>query len=183
MEEELDTKRTANNFNSASISLNREWYAVYTVVRHEKAVNSVLVQKNIETFLPLREVLSRWKDRKKKVYLPLFPGYLFVNIRLDEILEVLNRRSVVRILGVKGVPIPVPVEQIDSIRVLLESKIRFDPCPYFGERKEVIVVNGPLQGVRGKIAEVRGNYRLILSVDLIQRSVSLEIDVKDVELA
>jgi transcription antitermination factor NusG len=155
---------------------------VYTVVRHEKAVNSALAEKDIETFLPIREVLSRWKDRKKRIQIPLFPGYLFVNIDLKEMWDVLNRRSVVRILGVKGIPIPVPVEQINAIRRLLESNLRYDPYPYFAEGKEVIVVNGPLQGVKGKILEVRGNYRLVLSVDLIQRSVSLEIDIKEVEL-
>ena len=171
-----------NNFNPFSTSSSKEWYAVYTVVRHEKAVNSALSKKDIETFLPLREVLSRWKDRKKRIEIPLFPGYLFVNIYLKDMLNVLNRRSVVRILGVKGIPIRVPVEQINAIKSLLKSNLRYDPYPYFVEGKEVIVVNGPLQGVRGKILEIRGNYRLILSVDLIQRSVSLEIDIKDVEL-
>jgi transcription antitermination factor NusG len=171
-----------SNFNPFSNTSGKEWYAVYTVVRHEKAVNAALTEKDIETFLPLREVLSRWKDRKKRIQIPLFPGYLFVNIRLKEMWDVLNRRSVVRILGVKGVPIPVPADQISAIRSLLESNLRYDPYPYFSEGREVIVINGPLQGIRGKILEVRGNYRLILSVDLIQRSVSVEIDIKDVEL-
>lgn len=170
------------NFNPSSTPSIKEWYAVYTLVRHEKAVNLALAEKDIETFLPLREVLSRWKDRKKRIQLPFFPGYLFVNIDLTEILDVLSRRSVVRILGLNGVPIPVPVEQINAIRRLLESNLRYAPYPYFTQGKEVIVVNGPLQGVRGKILEVRGNYRLVLSADLIQRSVSLEIDMKDVEL-
>jgi len=183
MEEGLDRKSTVNNISSNLDSLGREWYAVYTVVRHEKAVNSALLKRNIETFLPLREVLSRWKDRKKRVHFPLFPGYLFVNVRPNEFIDVLSNRSVVRILGVKGVPIPVPVEQINSIRILLESKLKFDPYPYFREGKEVIVVDGFLQGVKGRIVEVRGNYRLVLSVDSIQRSLSVEIDVKDVELA
>ncbi|MGH7890184.1 MAG: UpxY family transcription antiterminator [Thermodesulfobacteriota bacterium] len=171
-----------SNFNRFSTPSGKEWYAVYTVVRHEKAVNSALAEKEIETFLPLREVLSRWKDRKKRIQIPVFPGYLFVNIHLKEMWDVLNRRSVVRILGVKGIPIPVPVDQISAIKSLLESNLRYDPYPYFSEGREVIVINGPLQGIRGKIVEVRGNYRLILSVDLIQRSVSVEIDMKDVEL-
>ncbi|MBI2485757.1 MAG: UpxY family transcription antiterminator [Deltaproteobacteria bacterium] len=171
-----------NNFNPFSTSSTKEWYSVYTMVRHEKAANLALAEKDIETFLPLREVLSRWKDRKKRIQIPLFPGYLFVNIHLKDMWDVLNRRNVVRILGVQGIPIPVPVEQINAIKRLLESDLRYDPYPYFAEGKEVIVVNGPLQGVRGKILEVRGNYRLILSVDFIQRSVSLEIDIKDIEL-
>jgi transcription antitermination factor NusG len=70
--------------------MSREWYAVYTVVRHEKVVNQALTQKGVETFLPLRSVLSRWKDRKKRLQLPLFPGYLFVNIPIEERFDVLN---------------------------------------------------------------------------------------------
>src|SRR5919108_6069750 len=128
--------------------MNKEWYAVYTVVRHEKSVNSALCEKNIETFLPLREVVSQWKDRRKRVQLPIFPGYLFVNISLQYRWDVLNTRGVVRILGVNGAPIPVPVEQIDAIRKLLGNKLKYDTYPYFIQGREVEVVNGPLQGIR-----------------------------------
>jgi len=111
--------------------MNKEWYAVYTVVRHEKTVNSSLAGKYIETFLPLREEVSSWKDRRKRVQLPLFPGYLFVNLLLQDRLSVLNTRGVVRILGINGNPVPVPVEQIDAIKRVLESKLKYDPYPYF----------------------------------------------------
>lgn len=163
--------------------INKEWYALYTVVRHEKTVNSALAQKDIETFLPFREITSQWKDRRKRIQLPLFPGYLFVNMLLQEMWTVLNTRGVVKILGVNGSPIPVPVEQICTIKRLLESNLKYDHYPYFSQGKEVVVVNGPLQGIRGRILERRGNYRLILSVDIIQRSVSVEVDIRDVEVA
>jgi transcription antitermination factor NusG len=171
--------------NPNSLSVNREWYAVYTVVRHEKTVNSALSEKNIDTFLPLREVISQWKNRRQRVQFPLFPGYLFVNIPLQDRWDVLNTRGVVRILGVgiSGNPIPIPVEQINAIKSLLESRVGCDPYPYFTQGREVVVANGPLQGVRGRILERRGNYRLVLSIDIIQRSVSVEVDVRDIELA
>jgi len=163
--------------------MNKEWYAVYTVVRHEKTVNSSLAEKYIETFLSLREEVSSWKDRRKRVQLPLFPGYLFVNMLLQDRWSVLNTRGVVRILGINGNPVPVPVEQIDSIKRVLESKLKYDPYPYFTQGREVVITNGPLQWITGRILERRGNYRLILSIDIIQRSVVVEVDIKVVGLA
>jgi len=159
----------------------KAWYAVYTVVRHEKAINEVCCKHSIETFLPLRETVNQWSDRKKRVRVPLFPGYLFVNILPQERWSVLSMPGVVRILGVNGTPVPVPEEQIDAIRRLLDSGLKYDPYSYLTEGREVVVIRGPLEGVRGKILKRRGNYRLVLSVDLILRSVSVEIDIEDVE--
>lgn len=160
----------------------RRWYAAYTIVRHEKAANSALKQKQIETFLPIREVTSQWKDRKKRVLLPLFPGYLFVNTTLDYKLNILNTPGIVRILGISGIPTPIPDDQIESIRKLLESKVPFDPHPYLREGKMVIVTHGPLQGIMGRILKRRGLNKLILSVDLIKRAISVEVDIEMVEL-
>ena len=159
------------------------WYAIYTIVRHEKSVNLALSNQDIETFLPIRQVVNRWKDRKKKVDIPLFPGYLFVNLSPENRLKILNTRGVVKMLGVNGFPTPVPNEQIESIKRLMETDLCYDPCPYLCEGKEVIVNNGPLEGMKGKILERRGEYRLILSVDLINRSISVEVDINDVELS
>jgi len=160
---------------------NKNWYAVYTIVRHEKAVSSSLLEKDIGSYLPLKKTISRWKDRKKKVYFPLFPGYVFVNINISEKLSVLKIPGVVHILGISGNPTPIPSEQIESIKTLLESDLSFVDYPYLVEGNEIIVVNGLLQGVRGRVVERRGEHRLILSVDLIKRSVSLEVDIEDVE--
>lgn len=160
----------------------RRWYAVYTVVRHEKAADNVLKEKLIDTFLPIREVISQWKDRKKRVLLPLFPGYLFVKTTLDEKLNILNSPGVVRILGISGTPSPIPDDQIESVRKLLESKVLFDPHPYLRGGKRVIVTHGPLQGIVGRIIERRGLNKLILSVDLIKRAVSVEVDIEIVDL-
>lgn len=158
------------------------WYAVYTIVRHEKSVSAALVQKDIDTFLPIKEVVNRWKDRNKKVHIPLFPGYLFVNTTLENRIRILNTRGVIKILGVNGIPSPIPSEQIKSIKYILESNLICDPWPYLTEGKDVVVIRGPLEGTSGKIIERRGECRLILSVDLIKRSVSVEVDIEDVEL-
>lgn len=161
------------------------WYAVYTIVRHEKNVNSLLSKKNIETFLPLREVQTKWKDRRKKVRLPLFPGYIFVRIYGKDtrsILNILNTRGVVRILSSNGSYETVPAHQIDSIRRLVDTNVEYDPYKYLEEGKQVVVVEGPLQGVHGKIVERKGRNRLIVSIDIIQRSVSVKVDPAHIEL-
>ncbi len=97
-------------------------------------------------------------------------------------MKILNTRSVIRILGIYGHPIPVPHEQIESIKRLLETNLQFDPYPYFTEGEEVVVVRGPLEGMSGKIIERKGVCRLILAVDLIKLSISVEVDIVDVEL-
>ena len=97
-------------------------------------------------------------------------------------MKILNTRGVIRILGIYGHPIPVPHEQIESIKSLLETNFQFDPYPYFTEGEEVVVVRGPLEGMSGKIIERKGVRRLILAVDLIKRSISVEVDIVDVEL-
>ncbi len=166
-------------------SADKLWYVVYTIVRHEKTVNSLLLNKGIETFLPLREVLTQWKDRRKKVQFPLFPGYMFVRIFEKDtsvLLNVLNTRGVIKILSSNGSYEVVPAGQIDSIKLLLEKNVELDPYQYFVKGKEVVVVNGPLQGVNGIIVERKGQNRLIVSIDIIKRSVSVEVDPADLEL-
>ena len=166
-------------------SQSKLWFAVYTVVRHEKAVNSSFLKNNIETFLPLREVVSQWKDRRKKVLIPLFPGYIFVRIFDSDswsILSILNTRGVVRILSSNGSFLAVPAQQIDSVKRLVEANVEYDPYQYLVEGKEVTLVNGPLHGVAGKILERKGQNWLIVSIDIIKRSVSVKVDPADVEL-
>lgn len=159
----------------------RSWFAVYTKSRHEKKVNWLLAEKNIETFLPLTDMLVRWKDRNKRVFIPLFPGYLFVRIDPLDGLDVLTTKGIVCILGNKGKPVPVPDYEIEATRKLLRSGLKFRPFPYEYEGKEVVITSGPLEGARGKVLYTRGGYNLVLSVNLIRRSVSVEIDVSDVE--
>lgn len=161
---------------------NHSWYALYTMVRHEKVVENALKKKDIKTFLPLRTTINRWSDRKKEVSTPLFPGYIFIHAGWEDISKSLNTRSVVRVLGNSDGPVPIPDMQIEGIRVLIENKINFDAHPLINVGREVVVSNGPLEGFTGKVIEKRGNYKLILSLDLIKRSVSAEVDINDVEL-
>jgi transcription antitermination factor NusG len=159
-----------------------EWYALYTRSRFEKKMLGELTDRGIEVFLPMREILSRWKDRKKKIWLPLFPGYIFVN-QVDtpeNRFRVLNIPGAVRFVSLEGHAAPIPEEQIENVRTFLESSIAIDPYPYMQVGTRVEVTAGPLKGIQGILVEKRGRFRFIIQVDLIRQAVSVEIDASDV---
>lgn len=156
------------------------WYAVWTRSRHEKAVRDQLLRKSIDVFLPTVTKWSRWKDRKKQIDWPLFPGYCFVRFDPQHRLPVLTCDGVVQIIGTDGVPAPIPDVEIDGIRQLVESELQYDPCPLIKEGEMVKVVSGPLKGVIGRLQRKGAHARLVLSVDLIGQAVSVEVDAADV---
>ncbi len=156
------------------------WFAVWTRSRAEKAVSDQLARKAIETFLPTIPRWSRWKDRKKKIDWPLFPGYLFVRADPDDTLPIRKCSGVVSIVAFEGRPAPIPDFEIDGIRRLIESEIQFDPCPFIREGDRVEVVHGPLKGVVGRLVRKGPHARLVLSVDLIAQAVAVTVDAADV---
>ncbi len=165
-----------------SILTDPAWYALYTRSRFEKKLLSELTDRSIEVFLPMREVLSRWKDRKKRIWMPLFPGYIFVH-QIDtpaNRYRVLNIPGAVRFVGSEGHAEPVPDEQLEAVRRFLESSISIDPYPYLQVGKRVEVVAGPLKGIQGILVKKKGKFRFVLQVDLIRQAVSVEIDASDV---
>jgi transcription antitermination factor NusG len=157
------------------------WYAVYTRSRHEKKVAAHLEEKSVHVFLPLRSVVNRWKDRRKEVQLPLFSGYLFVNISQEQRIRVLQTNGVVKFVGNGDGMDPVPEEQILSIQKLVESGLKYDPYPYLKEGMQVRVVRGPLKGTEGILIDKRKKHLLVLSVDMIQQSAALQVDVSDTD--
>lgn len=160
------------------------WYVIHVRSRHEFKVLERLTETGIDAFLPVMERLNRWKDRKKLVRFPLFPGYVFVYIvrNRQDILNVLKVSGVVRFLGIKpDEPEPVPEEQIVSLKRLVESKQSLDPYPYLKEGQRVRIRKGPLTGVEGILSKRAGQHILILSVDILRQGVSLKIDATNVE--
>lgn len=159
------------------------WYALYTRSRFEKKMLGELTDRGIEVFLPMREILSRWKDRKKRIWVPLFAGYIFVN-HIDtpeNRFRVLNIPGAVRFVGLEGHADPIPEEQIQYVRRFLESSISIDPYPYMQVGTRVEVIAGPLKGIQGILVEKRGRFRFVIQVDLIRQAVSVEIDASDVK--
>jgi len=157
-----------------------DWYAVWTRSRHEQVVREQLEQKGIEAFLPTIPKWSRWKDRKKKIDWPLFPGYCFARFDPKERLPVLKCTGVVNIVSFDGEIAPIPEPEIAAIRQLVQSNLQYDPCPMITEGMTVEVTHGPLKGVVGKLVRKGAHARLVLSVDLIGQAVSVEVDAADV---
>lgn len=167
-----------------SNALTPNWYAVHTRSRHEFQVYERLRQKGTEAFLPAVERLRKWKDRKKMIAFPLFPGYLFVHIAKDSqsMLNVLKVKGVVRLIcTIPGDPAPIPDEQIISLQKLVENKEALDPYPYLNEGQRVRIAKGPLHGVEGILVEKLDKHILVLSVDVLRQGVALTIDASDVE--
>ena len=145
------------------------WHAVHTRSRHEKQVNRDLAGQDIETFLPLVRVPSSRRDRRAEYDKPLFPGYLFIRIVTEErAWHVIQTRGVCTILGPGPWEYtPVPEQQIESIRTLIESNRKLDPFPYLKVGQMVRIKRGPLKGVEGRLIEKRGITRLIIDVDIL----------------
>lgn len=157
------------------------WYAIWTRSRHEQVVREQLQQKGVEAFLPTIPRWSRWKDRKKKIDWPLFPGYCFARFDPADRLAVLKCTGVVTIVSFNGDIAPIPEPEIDGIRRLVQSDLQYDPCPLVREGMQVEVTHGPLKGVVGRLLRKGAHARLVLSVDLIGQAVSVEVDAADVK--
>lgn len=158
------------------------WYALYTKSRHEKIVHGELAKKGIEAFLPLREVTRQWSDRKKVIGEPLFKGYLFVKMPLRERWTVLNTTGAVRLIGKSAAePVEVPERELLAVRRFLSEDIPVDPFPYLKEGERVYVRSGPFKGVEGFIVRKDKHCRLVISLDLLMQSVSIQIDQACVE--
>lgn len=159
----------------------KSWHAVYTRARHEKQVNRRLVHRGIETFLPLVDVLSRWKDRRKLVQKPLFPGYLFTCVDHERIVDVARTPGVVNLVGPEfDRPVVIPADLINNLQRLLASRVPVDPYPYLKKGQPVVIRCGPLKGVEGIVVSRKGIHKLVVSVHLLGRSVAATIAAEDV---
>jgi transcription antitermination factor NusG len=153
------------------------WFAIRTRSRHEKLVADQLQRQNIESFLPLLKTVREWSDRKKEVEIPLFSGYSFARLVLcsSDRLRVLQTQGVAGFVGVRGLGIPVPEEQIDSLKTLLANQIPMKEHPFLQIGQRVRIKGGALDGVEGILAG-QDDRNLIISVEPIHRSLSVSID-------
>jgi transcription antitermination factor NusG len=161
--------------------LESRWYVACTTPRHEKKVETQMLGKRIECFLPLYRSIRRWKDRRKQLDLPLFPGYVFVRIPLKERLQVLQVPGVLQFVSFQGKPAPLPEIEIQSLRNGLAVSAGVQPHPYLKVGRRVRVHSGPFSGLEGILVRKKEKFRLVLSIHLIQRSVAVEVDEADVE--
>jgi transcription antitermination factor NusG len=156
------------------------WFAIWTRSRAEKTVSDQLERKQIEVFLPTVTRWSRWRDRRKQIDWPLFPGYCFARFDPRECLPVLKCVGVASILMADGEPAPIPHPEIEAIQRLVGTKLRYDPCPFIKEGDLVEVIHGPLKGVVGRLIRKGPKAKLILSITMINRAVAVVLDAADV---
>lgn len=183
---EIDRSRanTANASAGASgVDYSRRWFAVYTTPRHEKHVSCLLAQRQIETFLPLYRAVRQWKKRPPVVLeLPLFPTYVFVRVAPGARGALLRLPGVLSMVGSSREPWPLPDLEIEALRSgLLERK--FEPHPYLTVGEKVRIKAGVMAGVEGVLVRKKNDLRVVLSLDLIMRSIAVEVDADDVEPA
>lgn len=159
------------------------WYAVHTRSKHEKKVASELERRGVSTFLPLLSEVRKWSDRRMLVELPLFSCYVFVNIApaAESRVEVLRTSGVLKFVGGNHELASIPDAEIEYIQTILTKKVPFSPHPFLQVGQRVRIMGGALDGIEGILSQFRGSNRLVVSVQTIQRSLSITVDGFDVE--
>jgi transcription antitermination factor NusG len=157
------------------------WFAVYTRHQHERKVASRLAEQQVETFLPTYVELHRWKDRRKEVSMPLFPGYVFFRGSLERRVQILSVPGVHFIVSAGHLPSAIPDYEVDALRRAVNHGLPLEPFPFLNAGDRVRVVHGPLSGVEGLLVRKKDALRLVLSVEILGRSAAVEIDLFDVK--
>jgi transcription antitermination factor NusG len=152
------------------------WYALKVKPRFERAVMTHLRGRGYDPFLPIYTAKRRWSDRVKSIELPLFPGYLFCQFDLNNRLPILTAPGVNFIVGVGKVPQTVADHEIEAVRSVIGSGLCYEPYPYLNVGEIVRVEHGALSGLVGRVTEVKNSVRLVISINLLMRSVATEID-------
>lgn len=152
------------------------WYAAYTSANHEKRVAEQAERRSLECFLPLYESVRRWKDRRVRLQLPLFPGYVFVRLASRDRLKVLEIPGVAKLVGFDGRPTPVPDEDIELIRKCLGGHHAIEPYRYVQRGQRVRVLSGPLAGLTGIVLRQKKRTLFVITLELLMRSVAVELD-------
>jgi transcription antitermination factor NusG len=151
------------------------WFALVTRPRHEKSASVGLRAKGLEEFLPLRRSRRRWTDRVQAIDLPLFPGYLFCRFGLEQYVRVMQTPGVRAVVGFGGKPVPVAASEIDTLQAVLGSGCGVQPWPYLTAGDRVRLADGPLAGIEGILLREKNQFQVVVSVELLQRSVAVEI--------
>lgn len=152
------------------------WFALSTKRNREKHVAEILRGKGYEEFVPVYRSRRKWSDRYKEFELPLFPGYVFCRFEPGRRLPVLTTPGVVLVVGNGRVPVPVEDAEIEALKMLVKSRLQLEPWPYLKVGERVVIENGALAGLEGILQDVRKSCRVVVSVDLLQRAVAVEVD-------
>jgi transcription antitermination factor NusG len=180
----LPAANAPNDFDAFGLPtsyLEPHWYAVYTCANHEKRVAAEIEARDVEHFLPIYSSVRRWKDRRVTLDLPLFPGYVFVRLALRDRLRVLQIPNVVRLVGFNGQPAALPDDEMDILRSGFSLHLRAEPHPFLTVGRRVRITAGPFAGLEGVLKRKKSSLRVVVSLELIQRSVAVDVDAADVQ--
>lgn len=156
------------------------WYALYTCANHEKQVAAELDARTVEHFLPLYSSVRRWKDRRVTLDLPLFPGYVFVRLALRDRLRVVQIPSVARLVGFGGLPVALPDTEMAILRSGFSERLRAEPHAFLAVGRRVRITAGPFAGLEVVLERRKNNLRVVVSLDLIRKSVAVDVNAADV---
>jgi transcription antitermination factor NusG len=161
--------------NNAALDL--AWYAVQTMPRHERKAAVELQRKGLQTFLPLFTSARQWSDRVRVLEMPLFPGYVFAQMDSapETRIAVLRCKGITSFVGVRGVGVTIPETQIAAVQSILDQKLPFSPYPFLDIGQRVRIRGGSLDGIQGILTEIKGDLSLVISVDLIHRSLAIRV--------
>ena len=163
-------------FEERSDSVQHPWFALQVKSRMEKMVSTIARNKGFEEFLPLYQSRRRWSDRFKSVEMPLFPGYVFCRLNPEFRLPLLTIPGVMSFVGIGKVPVPIEEAEIAAIQAAVGAGLMAEPYPFLEVGQRVRLAEGPLAGLEGLLVEVRKQQRLVVSVSMLKRSVSVQID-------
>jgi transcription antitermination factor NusG len=152
------------------------WYALYVRARFERAAERCLKGKGYQAFSPFYQTIRKRSGRNKVLDLPLFPGYVFCSFNARKRLPILTTPGVVNIVGAGNIPEPVDLSEIRSVQTIAESGQPVQPWPFLPEGQKIRIEAGPLSGTEGTLLRVKNQLRLVVSITLLQRSMSVEID-------
>ena len=157
-----------------------QWFAVRVRSNQERTAIAHLGQRGYDHFAPSYKSERQWSDRKRQIDQYLFPGYVFCRFDSGDRLAVLTSPGVVDLVGFGRIPEPIPDQEIDRVRSMIESGLLVTPHPFLNVGQAVLIERGPLVGLEGILVEVKGRHRLVVSISLLQRSVSAEVDRQSV---
>ena len=158
-----------------SSAISKKWYVFYTYPKFERRIHEYLQQENYESFLPMHWVVRQWSDRKKRMEVPLFPNYIFVNIEQNKISEVLNTPKLICCLSFNRIPAFLRQKEIDSIRQIVENEYTFEICCKLKLGDSVEITKGSLTGMKGILVEERGSQRFALRIESLQQSLLVNV--------
>ena len=174
----ISTSIASSNSSHLWISADSQplWYAAYTSANHEKKAAAEISRRGVESFLPLYRAVRRWSDRRVELEMPLFPGYVFVHLALRDRLRVLQVPGVAKLVGFGGLPAALPDEQVEALRAGLAGQLHAEPHPFLTAGRRVRVRSGPFQGMEGIVVRRKNKNRLVISLELIQQAMAVDMD-------